>query len=122
MARGVEHGERVLPAAEQAGRQEGIQLGGQVAPVGGLRHAQMRRRAPERHQVARAHRDGDAVAELGARLERLCAAREPRQLDEVAVVSAAAAGLGAQRLQEQAFRKQRKLPSSLDSNKLVRIR
>lgn len=108
VARRVEHGERVLPSPEEAGGEERVELGGEVAAVGGLRHAEVRRGAAERDEVPRAHRDGDAVAELGARVERLDAAREPRELDHVAAI-AAASGLGAQRLQKQAFRQQRKL-------------
>ena len=108
MARGVEHGERVLPAAEEAGGEEGVELRCEVAPVGGLRHAEVGGRAAERDEVPRADGDGDSVTELGAGLERLRAARKSRELDDFAV--AAAAGLGAQRLQKQAFREQRKLP------------
>nr|ACN25349.1 unknown [Zea mays] len=103
VARGVEHAQRVLPAAQEAGGEERVELGREVAPVGGLRHAEVRRRAPQRDQVARAHRDGDAVAVLGAGLERLGAAREPRELDDDV------AGVGAQRLQEHAFREQGEL-------------
>jgi hypothetical protein len=79
----------------------------------------VRRRATERDEVARADGDGDAVAELGAGLERVRSAGEPRELDDLAV--AAGAGLGAERLQEQAFREQRKLPIDRETNSLVRI-
>jgi hypothetical protein len=77
-------------------------------------------RAPERDEVARADGDGDAVAELGACLERLRAPGEARELDDLAVY--AAAGLGAERLQEQAFREQRKLPIDGETNSFVKIR
>jgi hypothetical protein len=80
---GAEHGERVLPPAEEAGGEERVELGGEVAAVGGLSHAEARRRAAQGHDVVRADRDGHAVAELGAGLERLCAAREVRQLGGV---------------------------------------
>ena len=80
---GAEHGERVPPAAEEAGGEERVELGAEVAAVGGLRHAEARRGAAERHDVVRADRDSDAVAELGAGLERLRAAREAWQLGGV---------------------------------------
>ena len=109
MARGVEHGECILPAAEEARGEEGVELGHEGAAIGGLGHAEVSGRAAERDEVACADGDCDAVAELGADLERLGAAREARELDDVAV--AAAAGLGTERLQKQAFGEQRKLSS-----------
>ena len=77
---------------EEAGGEERVELGAEVAAVGGLRHAEARHGAAEGHDVVRADRDGDAVAELGAGLERLSAAEEARHLDGV--------GLRAESLQQ----------------------
>lgn len=56
----------VLPAVEDAGGEEGLELGDEVGGVDGLRHPQKLGRAECGDEVVGAEVDGDAVAVLGA--------------------------------------------------------
>ncbi|CAN6181757.1 unnamed protein product, partial [Urochloa humidicola] len=123
--RRLQRGDRVLPPGKDAGVEEGLQLGNQVALGDGLRHPEEPRRQQRRDQARRADADGDAVAELGAQLEGLLAARDVvqrhrhRHLIAVVVV-------GAQALQEAALEKQGELQvpanrSQNDEQRLVRL-
>lgn len=106
--RGREGGDGVLPALEDARVEEGVELGDEVPLGHRLRHPEEPRRQRRRHEVSRADVDGDAVAELGAQLERLLAAgdvvqrhRHRRRVDAVVI--------GAEALQEAALEEEGEL-------------
>lgn len=106
--RGLQRGDRVLPALQDAGVEEGLELGHQVALGDGLRHPEEARRQHRGHQVPGADADGDAVAELGAQLKGLLAARDVVQRHGHRLLIAVV-GVGAEALQEAALEEQGEL-------------
>jgi hypothetical protein len=106
--RGLQRGDGVLPPLQDAGVEEGLELGHQVPLGDGLRHLKEPRRKHRRHQVHRADADGDAVAELGAQLEGLLAAGDVVERHRHRLLIAVVR-VGAEALQEAALEEQREL-------------